>query len=346
MLSFEVVIMALFGGAGTLFGPLLGAVPLVLLFEVLIATFPNYFSIVLGAVFVLIVYALPNGVIGFLQARFARLRSVALRVPMSSLAEKATRLVWPRPAERAAAYNLPILQVENVRKAFGGLLAVDGVSFFIKSGEILGLIGPNGSGKTTALNLISGALRADGGSISLAGQSIMVLPAHRIAQRGVARTFQLVRVLPASSCLENVTAGVAFHAPTMWGREAEDRSRALLARVGLGGRADTPAAQLTYIDQKRLELARALALSPVLLLLDEWLAGLNPAELQIGIALVKILREEGLTIIVVEHVMDAIRSLCDRCVVMNAGRMIAEGPPAAVLADQEVIRAYLGEADA
>jgi len=346
VLSFEVVIMALFGGAGTLFGPLLGAVPLVLLFEVLIATFPNYFSIVLGAVFVLIVYALPNGVIGFLQARFARLRSVPLRIPMSALAEKATRLVWPHPAERVAAYDLPILQVENVRKAFGGLLAVDGVSFFIKSGEILGLIGPNGSGKTTALNLISGALRADGGSISLAGQSIMVLPAHRIAQRGVARTFQLVRVLAASSCLENVTAGVAFHAPMMWGREAEDRSRALLARVGLGGRADTPAAQLTYIDQKRLELARALALSPVLLLLDEWLAGLNPAELQIGIALVKILREEGLTIIVVEHVMDAIRSLCDRCVVMNAGRMIAEGPPAAVLADQEVIRAYLGEADA
>ena len=120
----------------------------------------------------------------------------------------------------------------------------------------------------------------------------------------------------------------------------------MLTRVGLGDKRDTPAAQLTYIDQKRLELARALALAPVVLLLDEWLAGLNPSELQVGIALVKMLREEGLTIIIVEHVMDAIRSLCDRCVVMNAGRIIAEGPPAAVLADREVIRAYLGEPDA
>jgi ABC-type branched-subunit amino acid transport system ATPase component len=152
-------------------------------------------------------------------------------------------------------------------------------------------------------------------------------------------------VLGASTCLENVIAGLSFHAPPLWGLEAERRARELLTRVGLGEKADAPAGQLTYIDQKRLELARALALSPDVLLLDEWLAGLNPSELQVGIALVKMLREEGLTIIVVEHVMDAIRSLCDRCVVMNAGRKIAEGPPAAVLADREVIRAYLGDAD-
>jgi len=134
--------------------------------------------------------------------------------------------------------------------------------------------------------------------------------------------------------------------PPLWGAEADARARALLDRVGIADKLDAPAGQLNYIDQKRLELARALALSPSVLLLDEWLAGLNPSELRIGIALVKMLREEGLTIVVVEHVMDAIRSLCDRCVVMNAGRKIAEGPPAAVLSDQEVIRAYLGEADA
>jgi branched-chain amino acid transport system permease protein len=346
VLSFEVVIMALFGGAGTLFGPLLGAVPLVLLFEVLIATFPNYFSIVLGAVFVLIVYGLPNGVIGLLQMKLPMLRRAARHIVMSPIAEGVTRLVWRRAAEHDAVHDAPVLQLANVRKAFGGLVAVDDVSFTLRRGEILGLIGPNGSGKTTALNLISGASRTDSGAIALAGRPIALLPAHRIAQRGIARTFQLVRVLPDSSCLENVAAGIAFHAKPVWGPAAEDRARALLSRVGLGDKTDTPAAQLTYIDQKRLELARALALSPALLLLDEWLAGLNPSELQAGIALVKMLREEGLTIIIVEHVMDAIRSLCDRCVVMNAGRMIAEGPPAAVLADREVIRAYLGEPDA
>jgi branched-chain amino acid transport system permease protein len=346
VLSFEVVIMALFGGAGTLFGPLLGAVPLVLLFEVLIANFPNYFSVVLGAVFVLIVYALPNGVIGFLQTRLSPLRHAARQIGMSALAEKATRRVWSHAAERAPANDGPVLRLEKVRKAFGGLLAVDNVGFALRRGEILGLIGPNGSGKTTALNLISGALRPDAGEIALAGRPIALLPAHRIAQRGVARTFQLVRVLPGSSCLENVIAGLAFHAPPLWGAEANARARALLDRIGLADKVDAPAGQLTYIDQKRLELARALALSPNVLLLDEWLAGLNPSELQAGIALVKMLREEGLTIVVVEHVMDAIRSLCDRCVVMNAGRKIAEGPPAAVLSDQEVIRAYLGDADA
>jgi branched-chain amino acid transport system permease protein len=352
VLSFEVVIMALFGGAGTLFGPLLGAVPLVLLFEVLIATFPNYFSIVLGTVFVLIVYGLPNGVIGLVQAKLTR-RS-AHHVAMAPIAETVTRFVWPRAAEHDAvhdaahdaAHDTPVLQLANMRKAFGGLVAVDDASFTLHRGEILGLIGPNGSGKTTALNVISGALRADRGTIALAGRPIAVLPAHRIAQRGIARTFQLVRVLPDSTCLENVAAGIAFQAKPVWGAVAEARARALLSRVGLADKTDTPAAQLTYIDQKRLELARALALAPVVLLLDEWLAGLNPSELQVGIALVKMLREEGLTIIIVEHVMDAIRSLCDRCVVMNAGRIIAEGPPAAVLADREVIRAYLGEPDA
>jgi len=346
VLSFEVVIMALFGGAGTLFGPLLGAVPLVLLFEVLIATFPNYFSIVLGAVFVLIVYGLPNGVIGLLSAKLPMLRRAARYIAMSPFAEGATRLIWRRAAEHDAVRDAPVLQLANVRKAFGGLVAVDDVSFTLRRGEILGLIGPNGSGKTTALNLISGASRTDSGAIALAGHPIALLPAHRIAQRGIARTFQLVRVLPDSSCLENVAAGIAFHAKPVWGAAAEDGVRKLLSRVGLGDKTDVLAGQLTYIDQKRLELARALALSPAVLLLDEWLAGLNPSELQLGIALVKMLREEGLTIVIVEHVMDAIRSLCDRCVVMNAGRMIAEGPPAAVLADREVIRAYLGEPDA
>ncbi|MGE0062247.1 MAG: ATP-binding cassette domain-containing protein [Xanthobacteraceae bacterium] len=346
VISFEVVIMALLGGAGRLFGPLLGVVPLVLLFEFLTIYFPSYFSILLGAVFILIVYALPEGVTGLLERHVAALKARTLVPRLSGAAEAVTRFIWPRPLARAGAERETLLEVENVRRRFGGLTAVDGLSFTLKRGEILGLIGPNGSGKTTALNLVSGALAPDEGAIRLKGATISNAAPHRIAQLGVARTFQLVRVLGASSCLDNVLTGLVFHDPPRWGETAATQARALLERVGLGAAAALPAGQLTYIDQKRLELARALALAPDVLLLDEWLAGLNPSELHEGIALVKSLRDQGLTIVIVEHVMDAIRSLCDRCVVMNTGRKIAEGTPAAVLADREVIRAYLGDDDA
>jgi branched-chain amino acid transport system ATP-binding protein len=239
-----------------------------------------------------------------------------------------------------------LLDVTGLSRRFGGLKAVDDIAFAIQSGEIMGLLGPNGSGKTTVMNLISGALKPDSGHILLNGRDIGALAPHRIARLGVARTFQLVRMLPSLNCRENVLAGLAFGREELWGHAAEARADALLVRVGLAGRATTATGELTYIDQKRLELARALALGPRLLLLDEWLAGLNPAELQEGISLVRSLRGEGVTILMVEHVMDAIRSLCDRCIVMNAGRRIAEGTPEAVLADAEVIRAYLGDDDA
>ncbi|MFL4997848.1 MAG: ABC transporter ATP-binding protein [Microvirga sp.] len=239
-----------------------------------------------------------------------------------------------------------LLEVEGLTRRFGGLVAVNGLSMTVGPSEIVGLIGPNGSGKTTALNLLSGALKPDSGAIRLAGKAIAGLPAHKIARLGLARTFQLVRVLPLLDCVENVKAGLAFRERPLWGEAATEEAIRLLRRVGLGGKVDHAASQLTYIDQKRLELARALALAPKLLLLDEWLAGLNPSELQDGIALIHSLRDEGLAIILVEHVMDAIRSLCDRCVVMSAGTVIAAGPPASVLADVEVIRAYLGDPDA
>ncbi len=238
----------------------------------------------------------------------------------------------------------PLLDVQALCKSFGGLRAVNGLSFTVAPGEIVGLLGPNGSGKTTAMNLISGALRADAGHVKLQGQNLCALRPHRIARIGVARTFQLVRMLGHMRVIDNVLAGMAFRAQPSFGAAALEEAQTLLARVGLGGHAEVPAADLTYIDQKRLELARALALQPVLLLLDEWLAGLNPTELRAGIALIQALRADGITIVLVEHVMDAVRALCDRCVVMNAGSMLAEGPTAQVLERPAVIEAYLGVA--
>lgn len=242
--------------------------------------------------------------------------------------------------------SAPLLSVSGLTRRFGGLVAVDGVTLEVRPGEIVGLLGPNGSGKTTVLNLISGALKSDAGSIQLRGRSLEKLPAFKIAREGVARTFQLVRVLGSMTCKENVIAGLAFGAKSRWGSEADLAAQDLLARVGLASRAGVMTSELTYIDQKRLELARALAMQPELLLLDEWLAGLNPTELQVGIELIRSLRAEGRTILMVEHVMDAIRSLCDRCYVMNAGKKIAEGAPKDVLSEPEVVRAYLGDADA
>jgi branched-chain amino acid transport system ATP-binding protein len=238
------------------------------------------------------------------------------------------------------------LSVEAVSKRFGGLVAVDAISFELARNEVLGLIGPNGSGKTTMMNMISGALKMTSGAIRLAGSEISNLTASEIANHGVARTFQIVRMLPSMTVEENVAAGGIFGHDRRWGAELKEHVRDLLRRVGLEGSGDAPIGALTYIDQKRVELARALAGNPKLLLLDEWLAGLNPTELKTGIALIESLRREGRTIIIVEHVMDAIRSLCDRCVVMSGGIKIAEGTPRDVLADAGVIRAYLGDDDA
>ena len=237
----------------------------------------------------------------------------------------------------------PILSVNGVTKQFGGLVAVNAMSFDVSNHEMVGVIGPNGSGKTTMMNMISGVFKPTEGQISLKGRSLSEMPAQKIAREGVGRTFQLVRLLPSLNVLENVKAGAVFGHRRRWGREADDFALEMLERVGIDSMQDMPVTALTYIDQKRVELARVLAGEPKVLLLDEWLAGLNPTELATGIELINALRDEGRTIVMVEHVMDAIRSLCDRCVVMASGGKIAEGTPDNVLSDKEVVRAYLGD---
>jgi branched-chain amino acid transport system ATP-binding protein len=238
-----------------------------------------------------------------------------------------------------------LLEVDGLTKSFGGLLAVSNMSLAVSPGEVLGLIGPNGSGKTTLLNLIAGTLRCDAGSIRIGGEDVSRLPNHLRVRKRINRTFQLVRMPPNLPAIVGVMAGVMYGAEPKPYRDAEGAAAAILAELDLLPKAGYRLDQLTYIEQKRIELARALATRPRVLLLDEWLSGLSPGELEGGMAVVRQLATQGLAVILVEHVMTAVRALCARVVVMNAGLKIAEGPPTQVLQDAEVIRAYLGDED-
>ncbi len=237
---------------------------------------------------------------------------------------------------------MPLLEVERVSKGFGGVRAVHDVSFTLEEGELLGIMGPNGSGKTTLFNLIAGALAPDAGRIRLRGHDIAGLTPHRICARGVARTFQLVRPFAGLSALENVLVGRLYGRARGTTADAIAEAERLLALVGLEDRARVPAAQLTLINRKRLELARALATSPQLLLLDEFMAGLNPVETASAMTLVRRLVAGGLTLLMVEHIVWALMDLSRRIIVLSAGEKIAEGPPEAVAADPAVIDVYLG----
>ena len=239
---------------------------------------------------------------------------------------------------------MPILEGEGVTKHFGGLAAVSSVDFHVEEGEILGLIGPNGAGKTTLFNLISGALVPKPGAIKFKGENITGLKPHKICKMGVARTFQSVKVFANMPALENVVLGSLFGTPnSMSSADAAREAMGLLEFVGLSAVRATPAKDLTLANQKRLEVARALATKPELLLLDELMAGLNPTEVAQAMELVTTIRDKGITIFMIEHVMKAIMSVCDRILVLHHGKKIAEGTPQEIATSSTVVEVYLGE---
>jgi len=237
-----------------------------------------------------------------------------------------------------------ILEAERLSKHFGGLTAAAGVDLCVEEGEILGLIGPNGAGKTTLFNLLSGALRADSGVIRFKGHDITRLKPHQIARIGIARTFQSVKIFSRMSVIAHVRLGYLFgKAESGGGDEAELQAGEILEFVGLASMRDARGGDLILANQKRLEVARALATRPALLLLDELMAGLTPTEMAEAVELVKNISRRGVTIVMVEHVMKAIMNSCDRIVVLNHGMKIAEGTPKEIGANKTVIEVYLGE---
>jgi branched-chain amino acid transport system ATP-binding protein len=233
-----------------------------------------------------------------------------------------------------------LLTVDGLSKRFRGLLAVDRVSFAVPQGAIFAVIGPNGAGKTTLFNMIAGAMAPNGGSITFAGEPVHGLPADAVCRRGIARTFQIVRPFPGLSVEDNVTIGALLHRRGVG--EARSRARALLQQLDLFDKRDRIAATLTLPDRKRLEVARALATEPRLLLLDEVMAGLRPTETDRMVAILKALNRDGLTILLIEHVMRAVMALASRVLVLDHGVAIAEGTPEQVVRDPAVVQSYLG----
>jgi ABC-type branched-subunit amino acid transport system ATPase component len=345
--SAQPLIATLFGGVATLFGPVLGALALVPLGETLHAELgdrlPGIQGVVFGAAIIAIVLAAPQGLLPWAQAKWQARAKARLHARGAKAAE-ALREFNPAPFERVAPapHKRPVLmQVRGLSVRFGGLQALSEVAFEVHDGEILGIIGPNGAGKTTLFNALNGFIQPSAGSVQVQGIELVGRAPYEVCRAGVSRTFQIVRPFARLSILNNVVVG-AF-STTRTDDEAYARARAAIALVGLGGREERLGAALTTVELRLLELARALAAQPRLLLLDEILAGLGAGEVEHLLHVIEQVRASGVTVVIIEHTMQAMVRLADRLLVLDHGVVLASGEPQAVTADPAVVEAYLGK---
>jgi ABC-type branched-subunit amino acid transport system ATPase component/ABC-type branched-subunit amino acid transport system permease subunit len=339
--SAQALVVTLFGGIGTMWGPVIGASILIPLNETLQArlgnVIPGIQGVVYGLAIILVILLAPEGVFWRVRDQLVRggrmrsFRSAEAPTRVSSIAASRVHV----PAEPRT-----ILQVTGLSKSYGGLQAVQSVSFEVQSGAVLGIIGPNGAGKTTLFNLLNGFVRPDQGRVILEGHDLIGLKPNRICRLGVGRTFQVVRTFARMSALQNVTVGALV--ATRSDIEAVDTARDALARVGLTERADAAAGTLSNQELRLMELARALASGPKLLLLDETLAGLGRQEVEEMSAVIRSLASDGMTVVIIDHTMHAMVRLVDKLLVLDHGSVLAAGEPAEVTQNASVIEAYLG----
>ncbi|MBR0682556.1 branched-chain amino acid ABC transporter ATP-binding protein/permease [Roseomonas eburnea] len=343
--AIQVAMFALIGGLGTVTGPIWGTLLVVPIAEAargwLGAAANGLHGLVYGLVLVAVVLTMPKGLVGSIGPWLKR------RLGGAAEADTAARIEAPEaaaPGEERPPVGEPLLEARNLTKRFGGLVATNDVSVTLREGEVLGVIGPNGAGKTTLFNLLSGFLAPSAGGVKVRlpdGSWVSPGSPHGFAAAGVARTFQIVQPFTGLSVRENIMLG-AFHG-TRSAVEARRIAEEVAATVGLTGLLDAEARSLTVGGAKRLEVARALAMKPRVLLLDEVMAGLNPADVQQAVELIKRVRDSGVSVIAIEHVMAAVMALSDHIVVINSGKLIAEGPPSEIARNPAVIEAYLGE---